>query len=77
MYIPVNILHQWNISWRTDMAVLGLNYNLRYTNQSLLVGAFISAIIFCAFQQHIIKQFSGFFSLYYNEKCVGQHLFAQ
>lgn len=43
VYLSVNILHQWNISWRTDTAVVGLsehgglNYDLRYTNESLLV----------------------------------------
>lgn len=43
VYLSVNILHQWNISWRTDTAVIGLSehgglkYDLRYTNESLLV----------------------------------------
>lgn len=44
MYLTANILQQWNISWRTDVALLGLsvhsglNYDLGYTNESMPVG---------------------------------------
>lgn len=43
MYLTANILHQWNISWRTDVALLdlsarsSLNCDLGYIDESLPV----------------------------------------
>lgn len=28
MYLTANILHQWNISWRTDVALLDLSAHI-------------------------------------------------
>lgn len=66
MYLTANILHQWNISWRTDVVLLGLsvhsglNYDLRYTNESLPVGeaseyAIERTIYYRAFKHNKIK----------------------